>query len=506
VPQTPLRGWGLAAALALAWGIGPALPALLRGELIGQPYTDLYPAVWGLWELARQQPGLPTHTEMLGHPSGIGYYYAAPLKGILAGGLLPLLGLPATWNLLTLAARVATPLCAFGAGRAWGLGTTGALTVAAAWGCAPLFHGYAVEGIVEGTDGWTLALWAWAAGHRRHGLSAIGLALSILSSWYLGAAGCLLALLSALRDRRALLGLVGGLALAAPGIFLFLGAFPSAEPLPDAIRQMMGAPLRVPSPGLSAGLNPFAITAYLGWALGAAAVLAAARGEHRLVALALIPAILSLGTGPWYDLPVLEMLRFPYRWHLATLALLGLAVGRLADGRGWWWLPLVVVAEGLLLSPVEPILPGAPADVPAIYARVDGPLLEVPGPVVRPPGVVNGSRPRARYLLYAQTRHGQPSPWAPDFNGLGAAESTPHLDPFRAYDRLEVAEDWEAQAGLTAADLAALRSRGIGLVMIQTRELGSKRARALRAALRSLGAAEIADDGDRLLLRLPAGD
>ena len=50
------------------------------------------------------------------------------------------------------------------------------LMAARAWGLAParhhcsaiyivlFFHGYAVEGIVEGTDGWTLALWAWALG------------------------------------------------------------------------------------------------------------------------------------------------------------------------------------------------------------------------------------------------------------------------------------------------------------------------------------------------------
>lgn len=495
-----LRGWLLAAALAALWGIGPALPALLRGELLGQPYTDLYPAVWGLWEQGRQQPALPVRTDLLGYPEGIGYYYASPIKGVLAGLLLPLLGLPATWNLLTVLARIATPLCAYGAGRAWGLRASGALTVACAWGCAPIFHGYAVEGIVEGTDAWTLALWAWAAGHRRHGRSAVALAAAIVSSWYLGAAACLLALLAGLRDRRALLGLAGGLLLAAPFVSLFLGAFPSAAPLPDDIRQMMGAPLRIPAPGLREGLNPFALTAYLGWLLGLGSLYAAWRGEHRLVGLALLPAVLSLGVGPWYDLPVLEMLRFPYRWHVATLALLALAVGRLADRRGWWWLGPLVVAEGLLLSPVEPVLPGSPADIPEIYAAVDAPLLEVPGPVVRPPGEINRSRPRARYLLYYQAAHGQPSPWRPDFNGLGQVEGSPHLDAFRSFDRLENPDEPSA---LRASDAAALRASGVELVMIQHKELGSVRARALRAQLEDLGGALVAEDAERWLLRLP---
>lgn len=494
-----LRGWLLAAALSVLWGIGPAIPALLRGDLLGQPFTDLYPAVWGLWELGRQQPALPAHTDLLGYPGGIGYYYASPIKGALAGGLLPLLGLPATWNLLTLLARIATPLCAFGAARAWGLQATGALTVAAAWGCAPMFHGYAVEGIVEGTDAWTLALWAWAAGRRRHGWSALALALAIVSSWYLGAAGCLLALLSALRDRRALLGLLGGLLLAAPFIGLFLGAFPGADPLPGDIRRMMGAPLQIPTPGLRDGLNPFALSAYLGWLLGGSALYAAWKGQHRLVGLALLPAVLSLGAGPWYALPVLSMLRFPYRWHAATLALLALAVGRVADRRRLWWLGPLVALEGLLLSPIEPILPGAPAEIPAIYAQVDAPLLEVPGPVVRPPGEINRSRPRARYLLYYQTAHGQPSPWTPDFNGMGQVSASPRLDAFRSFDRLE---NPDGDGALTGEDVAALRESGVSLVMVQRQELGSRRARALRQQLEAVGAVLIAEDAERWLLRL----
>ena len=114
------RREGLYAALLLAllWGLVPALPALLQGELIGQPYTDLYPAVWGLWGFAQAQPGLPGHTELLGAPGGMGFYYSSPLKGWLAWPLIPLIGLAPTWNLLTVAARIGTVMAAWLAGRA----------------------------------------------------------------------------------------------------------------------------------------------------------------------------------------------------------------------------------------------------------------------------------------------------------------------------------------------------------------------------------------------------
>ena len=178
----PIGDWFAAFALSIAWGLGLALPALWQGHLIGQPYTDLYPAVWGLWAFGHIDDGGLTQTLLLGFPDGMPHYYASPIKGLLARPLIPILGVESVWNLLTIGARIATPLCAFGAARAWGLGKWGALTAATIWGCSPTFQGYAVEGIVEGTDGWTLALWAWAIGRRRHVWASIAMALTIVSS------------------------------------------------------------------------------------------------------------------------------------------------------------------------------------------------------------------------------------------------------------------------------------------------------------------------------------
>ena len=485
--------------LAIAWGIGPALPALQQGQLLGHPYTDLYPSVWGLWLFAEAQPGLDSSTLMLGHPDGMGFAYSSPIKGWFATLLIPIFGLPSTWNLLLLMSRMATVISAWLAGRAWGLGERGALTAAAVYGCAPFFHGYAVEGIVEGTDGWTLALWAWSVGRQRTVLSAVFLALTAWSSWYLGICACLLTVLSSVERPRRLWSLAG-LLLVFPTWWTFSQAFPARSPLPPEIRSAMGAPLQIPSPGIGEDFHFSAMTAWI----GAATLLAALASRKQWLWLLLIPATLSLGVGPLYELPVLSDIRFPYRWHAATLALLALCAGATADKGVWgWMLAPIIIAEGMLTSPIEPIIPGSDPSVPAIYAEVDEPLLELPGPVALPPGEVNLSRPRARYLLYYQTFHGQPSPWVPDFNSVGVSSAAEHLDPYRSRDPVESLEELPIEA----SDIARLRDEGIGLVMIhrcELRDCGATRgARRLQIQLERLGAEVVADDGERCLLALP---
>jgi len=484
--------------LALAWGIGPALPALLRGALLGHPWTDLYPSVWSLWAATRADGLLPSHTDLLGFPQGMGLALSSPLKALLARPLIPLLGLPGTWNLLVLAARVGTVLAAWGAARAWGAGRAGALVAAAVYGCSPFFHGYAVEGIAEGTDGWTLALWAWAVGRDRNLLAAPLLTLTLLSSWYLGAAAMLLALLCAPWRPRALLSLLG-VGLALPALLAFHQAFPGLAPLDPAVRAAMGAPLLPRAPGILPGLNPFALTTWVGLLAPALAL----AGRRRLAMLALVPFVLSLGHGPWYALPGLELLRFPYRLHAATLAILALAAAAGADRWRAGWLAPLVVLEGLLLSPVEPLIPGADAAAPALYDQVNGPLLEIPGPVAVPPGRINLSRPRARYLLYFQTHHGQPSPWVPDFNGVGVAQDSAWLAPFTGWDPL--VRPGAPPLDLPAGALGELRSRGVGQIMVEKEPLGGDRYRDAVTALIASGCVVQDRDPSRTLLRVPQG-
>jgi hypothetical protein len=507
----PEAGWPAALVIALAWALVPLLPALREGAIPGSPYTDLYPSVWGLAWFASEQPGFPTFTEALAAPGGMPFYFSAPIHGWIGAPLLALGGPVLAYVGTLVLARWLGVVLSFGAFRAAGLGPFGALAAATIYGASPYVHGYAVEGIVEGTDIWTLPLWAWMVLTRRHAAACIAFALVPLSSWYLGLVACFLAAVWGVRERIAWLSLAVGLALVAPFVWLFVDAMPGAAPLPDAVRAAMGAPIGVHTPGILRGLNPFAINTYIGvsvplFALWGASL--AGRGSFAgrassgiaqvapmLLVGALACAVLSVGRGPWYALPGLASVRFPYRWHAGTLFCLAPLAGLAVDHLARRWLALVPLLEGMLLAPVEVVVPSAPADVPAIYDQVVGPvLLEVPGPAAMPPGEVNRSRPRARYLLYFQLHHGARSPWAPDFNGLGGGRTAPWLLGFESWDPL--------QAAIPAPpDLEGARAAGVTQVMLQLKELKGNAAPLLQA-LESAGAVVEARDEERILLRL----
>jgi hypothetical protein len=423
--------------LALVWALAPAIPALLRGELLGHGFTDLYPSVWGLHWFVNQQPGLPTWCHQLAAPNGMAFAYSSPLHGWAAWPFLQVLGLTMTWNLTVIAARVATVLVAWWAARAWGLAGTGALVAAAVYGASPFFQGYSVEGIVEGTDGWALALWLGAVANRRPLLCIVGFALTVASSWYMAALACVLAVCL---GPWAWATAAAGLALASPLVWGFLGAFPQGEALDPAVRAAMGAGLSLTRPGSLPGLSPFAMTTWIGLLAPGLAMWGLRRSPRgpKVLAVLVLCATLSLGVGPIYDLPLFSSLRFPYRFHAGTLACLAFLAGWGAQQIRWggWMAPLVVL-EGMLLGPIEPILPGAEATVPEIYADLSGRvLLDLPGPTAFAPGQVNASRPYAQWFLFAQTRHGLATPWAPDFNSVGATGQEMGLESARALDPL----------------------------------------------------------------------
>jgi hypothetical protein len=496
---TSARGPLVAWALAIAWGVLPAAPALAAGQLIGHGFTDLYSEVWAMWFVGTHAPRIPTHTTLFGFPEGMPLYVLASCKGWIAGLFLPWLGVLATHDLLTLVSRVLTVGLAFHAARAWGLADGSSIVAAAVFGASPYFHGYAVEGIIEGMDGWPLALWAWAVARQRILFSIAALALCIVVSFYLGAAACLLAVMATPLRPKAALSLFG-IVLAAPVIRAFLGTLVDGTgvQIPTAVRAAMGAHLSVREPGSLSSFHWSANTTWVGFiTLGLAAT-----SRSRLAFAALVPFVLSFGALPIYTLPVFSLLRFPYRWHAATLAILALAAGRSADRfrfRTAAAFALAVVAEGMLLSPIEPILPGSDGAIPGIYEHVRGPLLELPGPLSRPPGSPNPGRERFRYLAYFQTSHRAPSPWRFDVNGLfpGGPAS---LEFLRAWD-----PDSRVPRRPVPPDLVArLRAIGIVDVMVQTAVMGSERAEPLLDGLRVQGAEQIANDGERVLLRLAA--
>ncbi len=500
------RWWLAAAALAVLWGVGPAVPALLEGGLLGHPWTDLYPSAWGLHWFASHQPGLPLTARELGWPDGLGFYYSSPLHGWAAWPLLAA-GVPAAaaYDALLLAARVAGVLLAFAWLKAEGRGGPGALAGAALFACAAIFHGYAVEGIVEGVDAWTLPLWGLLVARRRPLAAAVAFALVIASSWYLGAAALLVAAVRARESRATWLSAAAGTLLALPLFLAFRGAFPDAVPLDPAVRAAMGTPLRVPSPGLLPGVHPFGMSAYVGW-LGTALFLAGARRRPWLAVGAVACWVLSLGVGPWYDWPGPSMIRFPYRLVAATLFLAAPVAGAVVDGlarRSRWAAvagPLVAL-EAWLLSPVEPLLPASSARVPAIYGQVEPTvLLEIPGPVALPPGVPNPSRPRARDLLWYAASHGAASPWRPDFNALAPPREPPWLASWRSVDPVSPRNGDSAPS---VPDVAGTSAAGVRQVMVHGEEVATDRAKLLYGALSAAGARLVASEGDLRLYLLP---
>lgn len=487
-------------ALAGLWAIAPLLPALLAGDLPGSPYTDLYPSVWGLDWFASAQPGFPTWTTTIAAPTGMPFYYSSPLHGWLGAPFCRLGGAVLAYVVTLVMARLATIGCAYGALRALGASGWGALAGALVFGASPFFQGYAVEGIIEGTDGWTLALWVWAVARERRVAAALAFALTIASSWYLGMVVCALAFAWGLRRRLAWGSAAAGLVLASPLLWAFLLAARGASPLPDDIRVAMGAPLSLRPPGILSGENGFALTTWIGLSMPLLA-LPSARRHWGWALGAVVFFVLSTGRGPWYDLPVLESVRFPYRWHAGTIWCLGRLVAASVDRWKLRPLALIPLLEGVFFSPIEAILPRAPTEVPALYDQVTGPLLlELPGPVALPPGEINPSRPRAKYLLFFQLHHRAASPWAPDFNGIAATPAAPWLTGFAAWD--PVVTRGALVSPPPVLDLEGARGAGVRQIMVHRKELGG-RAPALEEALRGLGATLQADDGALGLYRMP---
>ena len=467
-------GWVPGLVVSLLWAI---LPALWSGSVPGHRYTDLYPSVWGLDVFCEALPGFATHTDRFGAPGGIGFYYSSPIHGLVGWPIWAAIGPTAAYTVTLLVARAATVFCAIRWLRALGRSELAAIAGGLLFGASPFFHGYAVEGIVEGTDGWTLALWAWMVTTKRRVPAMVAFALCVLSSWYLGMVVCFLALAWGFRERLAWVSAAGLLA-AAPALGAFMAAFGGNLPLDDTVRVAMGAPLRIPTPGLLPGLQPFALNTYVGFSTVVLAIVGARRSPW-FAAGAVACFVLSTGRGPWWDLPVLELVRFPYRWHAGTLFCLAALVSRL-DLR-WRWPLFLPFCEGFLLSPVEPVLPTPPVRVgQLLYQQVEPTiLLELPGPLAMPPGVPNPSRSRSQYLLLAQVYHRARSPWTLDFNGISLARDAVWLDSFRSWDP---ALDVEP----LPLDIAGMRAAGVTQVMVHRDEY-RERAPALEAALEEAG-------------------
>lgn len=290
-------------------------------------------------------------------------------------------------------------------------------------------------------------------------------------SWYLGAVTCLLAVILARHDKRILLSLFG-VAVAAPAIWTFVHAHPTMGAIPLDVRESMSAQWGISTPNFLTKSNPFAKNNYIGWCALVAVM------EWRYARWALIPLALSFGIGA--DLPLLSLVRFPYRWHLATMVLIGFAIAQLLERKNWWWFPFLIVFEFLVLSKIDLFIPTAPAESPTIYQHLDRPVLDIPGPLSLPAGTANPSRERAHYLLYAQLYHKQPSLWPQDFNTLHTP--TPSFQHWQTWDPI-LKKD---RIPLTLSDRAIIEKMR-GSVVIHHKKLKEKEGEKLKKILLDAG-------------------
>ena len=103
-------------------------------------------------------------------------------------------------------------------------------------------------------------------------------------------------------------------------------------------------------------------------------------------------------------------------------------------------------------------------------------MLAVPGPLAMPPGEINPSRPRSRYVLYWAEVAGTRTPWAPDFNSVGASGAeVASVAAARTWDPLHEGDP-------EPFGPEDLRRDGIDALVIVRDELRGSRADRLRSA------------------------
>ena len=398
--------------LGFLWALIPLLPAFWKSSIAGSPYTDLYPSVWSLWAVGDWLSN-GFKLSLLNYPEGQNWYPSALILGVIAQPLYFLLSPAWVYNLLLFFSRFLGTISFYFAGYAWTKNERTSEFFMVLVACSPFIHGFSVEGIIEGTQIWAMGFWLYAIGSKRYRLGILFFWLSLLSNWYFGAVSCLLCLLLGLKDRKIWLSFLG-LIPALPFILLFFSTLSSSAQIPGEIIQMMGFQWGIPAPNIISKPNPFAISTYLGWI----PLILLITCKNRASLWILIPFLLSLGLPFLYQLPILSFFRFPYRWHLGTLIILGWTLSKHPWVQQRSWLSLILMMEYLLLSPIDLLLPKSASHFPDYLEKIDAPVLDIPGPLSRPAGQINPSRPRMKYLLYYQTKHQQPIGWGLSFNGL----------------------------------------------------------------------------------------
>lgn len=130
----------------------PAAQAL-RTSVIGDPYSDLWKHMWGLWwfdDALRGHHALPLFTRDINFPQGGYLYFADPMTASLSVPLQPLLGLVCTYNVLIMAQLLGGCVGAYLLARQLGVRHPGAFLCGVVYGLSPYVLSYSVaSGVTE---------------------------------------------------------------------------------------------------------------------------------------------------------------------------------------------------------------------------------------------------------------------------------------------------------------------------------------------------------------------
>ncbi|MFH1467226.1 MAG: hypothetical protein ABIO70_22770 [Pseudomonadota bacterium] len=476
------------------------LPTSLHpwGVLLGDPRADVWNHVWGFFYVADAlfHGRLPFHTGLAGGPAGGALYFIDCAGAVAASPLTWLLGPALSYNLWLWVRLAAAGFAAqLLSDEVLGRGPQG-WVAGLAFMTSPYLLCELSNGITEVAPlGWIpLTLWAAARALRLRRVGAwalLGLVQGItgLVNFYYGlSTGILLIVLLGLvllpelvRERRLDLRLLRGLALAG-GLALAVSApawlvFKATLAAPDALilrANVQGGvqmannatdPRTFVMPGAFQSVDLMALhgeaflhSNYQRWSvilLAAWGLWAQGRRLSPWLVLALVAAVLGLGSYLWYDghwvrwaggrevsLPfawLLEVLprvsvTHPLRLSIGTNAVLAVAAGAGAHAlvargpRRWRPFALValagvVVAESLWGSLAPWPIPRSSVDIPAFYASAPA------GMVLDLPAEAGTTMETSRYFWY-QTRHQQPIPYVPDIR-LGSMRDQVTLEALR---------------------------------------------------------------------------
>ena len=462
-----LVGYALLAGALLA-------PALLSGQLIGNPDVDVWNHIWGYWFVADAlaQGHLPWHTDLLGAPQGGTLFFVDLPGALLTVPITLLFGAGVSWNLMMLV-RVAAAgmfshlLCRRISGE-------GAHNVVAgvAYATTPFLWCELANGISEVVaTGWIPAL-LWLAERAREGsrrdalvLGVVG-GLSVWANFYFAATAALLVGIGwawgRANWRGFLLAGVVGLAVGGPALV----AIRASVEAPDALvrrsaelnRQLAAHnavdPRVYAMPGDFQSVDlattygePFRHTGYLRWSVIVLAAVGArklGRSSRRWLALAGVSLALGLGPYLWWGDDFVRMgsalFSLPFAWlqklipDLAITHPLRLSIGAQAIaaalagaalvGRPGRWVAVVAAVPAVEMAVASAAtwpVPVSPSPVPAIYTTIAASpdpraVLDLPAEV--------GTTMATSAVFWYQTVHRHPVPYKPDARAGSSGDAT----------------------------------------------------------------------------------